>query len=47
VLFEKVVTLTDCHFGRRSNSPQANEDNIEFIKWFIDEAKIWGAKNAL
>ena len=42
-LFKKVVTLTDLHFGRQSNSPQANQDNIDFIAWFIDEAKTWGA----
>jgi hypothetical protein len=46
-LFKKAVTLTDVHFGRRGNSPQANEDNIDFIAWFIEEAKTWGAETCI
>jgi DNA repair exonuclease SbcCD nuclease subunit len=42
-VFKKIATLTDVHFGRGGNSPIANNDNIEFIKWFIEEAKTWGA----
>ena len=46
-LFKKAVTLTDIHFGRQGNSPQANIDNIHFIKWFIEEAKTWGAETCI
>lgn len=42
-LFKKAVALTDIHFGRTGNSPVANQDNLDFIDWFIDEAKTWGA----
>lgn len=42
-LFKKAVALTDVHFGRTGNSPQANQDNLDFIDWFIEEAKTWGA----
>lgn len=38
-LFQKAVAFTDCHFGLRHNSPQHNEDIIDFIKWLIDQAK--------
>lgn len=43
-LFTKAVALTDLHFGRSGNSPVANQDNLDFIDWFIDEAKTWGAE---
>jgi DNA repair exonuclease SbcCD nuclease subunit len=46
-LFHKVVTLTDVHFGRNSNSPVANQDNLDFIEWFIEEAKIYGADTCI
>jgi hypothetical protein len=46
-LFHKAVTITDVHFGRRSNSPQANQDNIDFIAWVIERAKTWGAKTCI
>jgi hypothetical protein len=46
-LFKKAVTLTDVHFGRNTNSLQANQDNIDFIEWFIDEAKTWGAERCI
>lgn len=42
-LFKKAVSLTDVHFGRNSNSAVANQDNLDFIEWFIDEAKHFGA----
>jgi DNA repair exonuclease SbcCD nuclease subunit len=42
-LFTKAVALTDIHFGRSTNSPVANQDNLDFIDWFIEEAKTWGA----
>ena len=37
--FKKIGTFTDIHFGRSSNSEQANLDNLEFMEWFIDKAK--------
>ncbi len=43
MLFKKVATLTDVHYGRSGNSIQANQDNDEFIDWFIEEARTWGA----
>jgi hypothetical protein len=46
-LFKKVATLTDVHFGRHGNSFQANQDNLNFIEWFIDEAKTWGAERCI
>ena len=42
-MFKKIVTLADPHFGRSGNSQIANQDNINFIEWAIDEAKTWGA----
>lgn len=41
--FDKVATITDIHFGRNSNSPVANQDNLDFLDWFIEEARTWGA----
>lgn len=46
-LFKKAVTLTDIHFGRQGNSQIANQDNIDFIEWFIEEAKTWGAETCI
>lgn len=46
-LFKKTVTLTDVHFGRQGNNPQANQDNLDFIDWFIEEAKTWGAERCI
>jgi DNA repair exonuclease SbcCD nuclease subunit len=42
-LFNKVVAFTDIHFGRRGNDRQANQDNEDFITWFIEQAKEFGA----
>lgn len=38
-LFKKAACFTDIHFGKRNNERQHNEDCINFIKWFIAEAK--------
>ena len=38
--FKKIACFTDIHFGRSSNSEQANIDNLDFIAWFIREAKL-------
>ena len=45
--FKKAVVFTDQHFGRSGNSPVANQDNLDFIDWFIDEAKTWGADTCI
>lgn len=42
--FKKLATITDIHFGRSSNSPVANQDNLDFIDWFVEEAKTFGAE---
>lgn len=42
-LFTKAVSMSDQHFGRTQNSPVANQDNLDFIEWFIEEAKTYGA----
>ncbi len=42
--FKKIATITDCHFGRNGSSPQANQDNLDFLEWFIDKAQTWGAE---
>src|SRR5574343_182605 len=39
-LFKKLAFFTDIHFGRRSNSPIDLADNLDFVRWFIAEAKI-------
>lgn len=41
--FKKIATITDVHFGRNGSNPQSNKDNIDFIEWFIERAKTWGA----
>jgi len=46
-LFNKALVFGDPHFGRSGNSPVANRDNIEFLKWAIDEAKTWGAETCI
>jgi hypothetical protein len=38
-LFKKVAAITDVHFGLKSNSIEHNQDCIDFIDWFIAEAK--------
>lgn len=46
-LFTKAVTLTDIHFGRRANSAEANQDNLDFIDWFCEQAKSFGADTCI
>jgi hypothetical protein len=41
-LFKKLFFFTDIHFGRHSNSPVSLDDNLDFLKWAIDEAKTQG-----
>jgi len=41
--FEKIAVITDLHFGRNGNNPVANQDNLDFLDWFVERAKTWGA----
>jgi len=43
MLFHKALIFSDTHFGRAGNSSQANQDNLDFLVWAIDEARTWGA----
>ena len=38
-LFKRVAVCTDVHLGLKSNSETHNQDCLEFIDWFIEEAK--------
>jgi hypothetical protein len=38
-LFKKAACLTDIHFGLKSNSIEHNQDCLDFVEWFISEAK--------
>jgi DNA repair exonuclease SbcCD nuclease subunit len=42
-LFGKIAGFTDIHYGRKGNDRQSNQDNSDFVDWFIDEAKKFGA----
>lgn len=46
-LFRKAAVLTDVHFGRSGNSPVANADTVDFVRWFVDEARTWGAEKCI
>jgi DNA repair exonuclease SbcCD nuclease subunit len=39
-LFKKAAVFTDIHFGMKSNSLQHNQDCLDFVDWFISEAKV-------
>ncbi len=45
--FKKVACFTDIHFGLRNDSRQHNIDAENFIYWFIDEAKKFGAETCI
>lgn len=45
--FKKTMVITDLHFGRSGNNPVANQDNLDFLDWAIDEAKTWGAETCI
>ena len=38
-LFKKAAIFTDLHQGAKSNSLQHNVDCVNFVDWFIQEAK--------
>lgn len=35
----KIALFTDIHFGAKSNSRIHNQDNIDYVNWFIDNIK--------
>lgn len=37
--FTKVAVCTDQHFGRSNSSVLCNQDNLDFLEWFVDEAR--------
>jgi DNA repair exonuclease SbcCD nuclease subunit len=39
-LFTKAAVCTDIHFGKSNNSIQHNEDCLNYIKWFIEQAEL-------
>ena len=46
-LFKKLVAFTDVHFGLKSDYKQHNDDCENFISWFIEEAKEFGADTCI
>lgn len=40
--FKKIAAATDFHFGRKNGSAEALQDNLDFIDWFIEQAKSEG-----
>ena len=46
-LFKHVAVFTDIHVGLKHNSQTHNKDCIDFIDWFIDEAKSRGAETCI
>lgn len=46
-LFDKAIVFTDCHFGLRHNSPEHNQDVIDFINWMVEAAHKRGAETCI
>ena len=46
-MFKKAACFTDIHFGLKNNSRQHNNDCENFTKWFIEEAKEFGAETCI
>jgi hypothetical protein len=46
-LFKKAMTITDLHFGGKSNSSIHNEDCLNFVIWATDEAKRQGCETCI
>lgn len=46
-LFERAMVWTDCHFGLRHNSSEHNQDNLDFLEWFIQQAKEKNAETCI
>jgi DNA repair exonuclease SbcCD nuclease subunit len=46
-MFKKAACFTDIHFGLKNNSRQHNNDCENFVKWFIEESKEFGAETCI
>lgn len=46
-LFKKVACFTDLHIGLRNNAIEHNEDCIDFINWFVENAKKNNAETCI
>jgi DNA repair exonuclease SbcCD nuclease subunit len=46
-LFNRAACFTDIHFGLKHNSRLHNEDCVNFITWFIDQAKSRGCETCI
>jgi hypothetical protein len=46
-LFEKVALFTDIHFGLKSNSQIHNQDCLDFVEWYIEQAKFHGCDTGM
>jgi DNA repair exonuclease SbcCD nuclease subunit len=46
-LFKKTAVMTDLHLGLKSNSIVHNEDCLNFVTWFTEQAKIEGCDTAI
>ncbi len=46
-LFQKAAVFTDIHFGNKNNSKAHNEDCLDFIDWFVEEAKKKGCETCI
>ena len=45
--FNKAATFTDLHLGAKGNSQIHNQDCVDFIDWFIDNAKANGCETGI
>ena len=41
-MFNKAAFFTDIHFGLKSNSHQHNQDCLDFVNWYVEQAKMHG-----
>lgn len=46
-LFRKAAVCTDVHLGKSNNSTVHNEDCLNFIKWFIEQAELEDCDTAI
>jgi len=46
-LFKRAVVFGDIHFGRSGNSPVAIRDNLDFIHWMIERARVLKAETCI
>lgn len=46
-LFNKVAVFTDIHFGLKGDSDQHNTDCTNYITWFLEQARDYGAETCI